>query len=198
MDETTMWCPRGDGPLVRSMANGLHETCDGCHGFAVTIWLLDEMLVDGAGPGIWRDAEQAPRDGEPCPSCRHPMSRVAAPASAGGVVTVQVCRDDELVWVDAASQPLLPAKQALVAIAPLAASGGLGSADPTHCPNCGAAYADTGDGRCRYCKQPISRPELAVTAPALAEQETAAHLSDRGPEDDFVSASIEAQTRSPF
>jgi len=49
MSASTWWCPAGDGPLVESLTNGTHQTCDACHGFAVTIWLLGEMLVEGGG-----------------------------------------------------------------------------------------------------------------------------------------------------
>ena len=98
MDEPTAWCPLGDGRLVTSMANGRHETCPACKGFAVTIWLLEELLVDGAGGSIWRAAERGRADGHPCPDCRAPMRRVSGPRGA----TVEVCTSCELVWVDAA------------------------------------------------------------------------------------------------
>jgi len=70
MSASTWWCRAGDGPLVESLTNGMHQTCDACHGFAVTIWLLDEMLVEGRGGQIWRAATAAPVTGDGCPSCR--------------------------------------------------------------------------------------------------------------------------------
>ena len=164
MDEPTAWCPLGDGRLVTSMANGRHETCPACKGFAVTIWLLEELLVDGAGGSIWRAAERGRADGHPCPDCRGPMRRVSGPRGA----TVEVCTSCELVWVDAASQPLLPARPELAALAALAASGGVGSSDPTVCPSCGAPYTPTDDGRCRYCRAAVARPVLETSAPELA------------------------------
>ena len=95
MDEHRAWCPLGDGPLVSSMANGRHETCPGCKGFAVTVWLLEELLVEGAGGAIWRASEAAHADGHPCPDCRAAMRRVSGPKQA----TLEVCRSCELVWV---------------------------------------------------------------------------------------------------
>jgi hypothetical protein len=169
VEEHTAWCPLGDGPLVRSMANGRHETCPGCKGFAVTIWLLEELLVDGAGGSIWRASERARPDGHPCPDCRAPMRRVSGPRGA----TVEVCRTCELVWVDAEVQALLPARPELAALAPLAPSGGLGSSDPTACPTCGAPYSQTPDGLCRYCRAVVARPVLETSAPELAGERAA-------------------------
>jgi len=62
----------------------MHQTCDACHGFAVTIWLLDEMLVEGRGGQIWRAATAAPVTGDGCPSCRHPMSSCPAAGDSSG------------------------------------------------------------------------------------------------------------------
>ncbi|HVM67746.1 MAG TPA: hypothetical protein VMU14_22925 [Acidimicrobiales bacterium] len=175
MDEHTWWCPLGDGPLVVSLANGRHETCPGCKGFAVTIWLLDELLVDGAGGAIWRAAEGAQADGHPCPGCRTPMRRVVGPRGAG----VEVCRDCEVVWVDAAVQPLLPARPELAAMAALASSSGLGTSAPVVCPNCGAPYSTTEEGECRYCRAKVAAPVLATSAPELAEDATKDHVASR-------------------
>ena len=175
VDEHTWWCPLGDGPLVTGMANGRHETCPGCKGFAVTIWLLDELLVDGVGGAIWRASEGASADGHPCPGCRAAMRRVTGPKGA----TVEVCRTCEVVWVDAAVQPLLPARPELAALAPLGASGGIGSASPSVCPNCGAPYSTDEDGRCRYCRAQVATPALSTSAPELAQQATAEHAAGR-------------------
>jgi hypothetical protein len=187
VDEHTAWCPLGDGPLVRSMANGRHETCPGCKGFAVTIWLLEELLVDGAGGSIWRASERARQDGHPCPDCRAPMRRVSGPRGA----TVEVCRTCELVWVDADVQPLLPARPELAALAALAASGGVGSSDPTACPTCGAPYSPTPDGLCRYCRAVVVRPELDTSAPELAGERMADREASRtweGATDQYLDA----------
>ena len=175
MDEHTAWCPLGDGPLVASMANGRHETCPGCDGFAVTIWLLEELLVDGAGGAIWRASEAAAADGHPCPDCRVAMRRVTGPRAA----TLEVCRACELVWVDADVQPLLPARPELRALAALAASAGLGSSDPSTCPTCGAPYSPSEDGRCRFCHDVVERPVLATDAPSLAAATTDGHVESR-------------------
>ena len=187
MDEQTWWCPLGDGPLVESMSNGRHESCPGCKGFAVTIWLLDELLVDGAGGAIWRAAEQAGADGHPCPGCRRAMRRVTGPRGA----TVEVCRECEVVWVDAATQPLLPARPELAQLAALASSGGAGTAAPLVCPTCGAPYSTDEDGRCRYCRATVAAPVLPTSAPDLAEEATAEHIDEReqrGATDDYLDA----------
>jgi hypothetical protein len=157
------------------MANGRHETCPGCKGFAVTIWLLDELLVDGAGGAIWRAAEAAVADGHPCPGCHTPMHRVSGPRGA----TVEVCRACELVWVDAAVAPLLPARPELADLAALAASGGVGTSAPVVCPNCGAPYSTTEDGECRYCRARVAAPVLATSAPELAQEATEEHVTAR-------------------
>jgi len=187
VDEQTWWCPLGDGPLGESMANGRHESCPGCRGFAVTVWLLDELLVDGAGGAIWRASEGAAADGHPCPGCRKPMRRVTGPKGA----TVEVCRACELVWVDAAVQPLLPARPELAALAPLAGSGGTGTSAPLVCPNCGAPYSTDEAGRCRYCREAVSAPVLATSAPDLAQEATTEHIEEleyRGATDDYLDA----------
>jgi hypothetical protein len=187
VDEPTAWCPLGDGRLVSSMANGRHQTCPGCKGFAVTIWLLEELLVDGAGGSIWRASEGARPDGHPCPECRSAMRRVTGPKAA----TVEVCRSCEVIWVDAAVQALLPARPELVALAALAGSGGLGSSDPTACPNCGAPYSVTEDGVCRFCRAAVARPVLATSGPEIAAAETADHVVARsweGATDQYLDA----------
>jgi len=187
-----MWCPRGDGPLVTSMANGLHETCDGCHGFAVTIWLLDEMLLEGCGPELWRSSAGAALDGQPCPSCRRPMARVHAPPTAAGTAEVELCRNCELVWVEPAAQALLPTRPELTAAPVLGPSAGLGSPDPTHCPNCGAPFSRADGERCPFCKEAIARAPLEVGAPDLAEHE-AEERAERRRSSGLVEAAIEAE-----
>jgi hypothetical protein len=183
VDEHTAWCPLGDGPLVPSMANGRHETCPGCKGFAVTIWLLEELLVDGAGGSIWRASEGAGQDGHPCPDCRKAMRRVKGPKGA----TVELCRECELVWVDAEVQPLLPARPELAGLAALAGSSGIGTSDPTVCPNCGGPFNPTEEGLCRYCRAVVARPVLETSGPELAGE----RIADRqweGATDEYLDA----------
>jgi hypothetical protein len=186
MTETEYWCPRGDGPLTRNTANGIHETCDSCHGFAITIWLLDEMLVDGAGPHLWQASHDAPVDGDPCPACRRPLAQVKVPA---GEATVGVCRNCELVWVSAEAKAELAMKEELASVGPSAPGA-------THCPACGAPYRDADQGRCRFCKAVIDHPELVVNAPRVAETEAEAHARPRG-WSDWVDDYVEASTQRP-
>jgi hypothetical protein len=195
VDEHTAWCPLGDGRLVRSMTNGRHETCPGCRGFAVTIWLLEELLVEGVGGCIWRASEGATTDGHPCPDCRTAMRRVNGPKGA----RVEICRACELVWIDAEVQALLPARPELAALAALASSSGLGSSDPVVCPSCGAPYTWTEDGACRFCRAAVARPVLGTSGPELATDESAGHLEGRawkGAMDDYLDAA--ADGRQPY
>jgi hypothetical protein len=185
MAETEYWCPRGDGPLTRNTANGVHETCDSCHGFAVTIWLLDEMLVDGVGPHVWQASHDAPADGDPCPACRQNMAQVESPTGSAGQATVEVCRDCELVWVSAEAEVKLAVKNDLTPVGPAAPGC-------THCPACGAPYSDADQGRCPFCKAVIEHPALTVTAPELGEREAQARARPRGSSDwvdDFIDTS---------
>jgi len=187
MDDPTWWCPKGHGQLVRSDTNGVHATCDVCHGFAVTIWLLGEMLVEGAGSAIWRASETAPRGDEVCPACRLPVPSVAAPPVPSGAARVDVCRACELVWVESTAVALLPVLPAL------AASVGLASPDATHCSNCGALAEDDGEGRCRYCRTPLPRGAPDVVAPFLAWRAAEADLQARRDAGDFVDDYIQSQ-----
>ena len=187
------WCPRGDGPLVMSADNGVHETCDACHGFCVTVWLLGEMLVEGAGGAVWRSSETATTKGDPCPACRNPMVSVAAPAGPAGTATIEVCRNCELVWVSAAAAQLLPVRP------DLAQSAGVTSPDPTHCPNCGAPYSETADGRCTYCHAVVPRPQFDLVAPLLAQLDAIAHADGRrssGMVESYMEAEAESTRRS--
>ncbi|MFI5041410.1 MAG: hypothetical protein ACHQNA_06115, partial [Acidimicrobiales bacterium] len=80
----------------------------------------------------------------------------------------------------------------LAATVALAASGGLGSPDATHCPNCGAPYTHAQGGRCPFCKQPLARASLEVSAPDLAEQETEARAAARQ-SSGLVEAAVDAE-----
>ena len=172
MEPPVLWCPSGEGRLVRNDSNGVHYTCDVCHGFAISIWLLDELLVEGAGATLWRASEGAATDGSPCPSCRHPMAEVDP---------VQICRSCELVWVSRVASTHLP-------VSPALAPTGAGAPGPTHCPHCGAVYQDTAGGRCRYCRAEITPAEVAVSAPEVARKTADANIAPRRPDrrDDWV------------
>jgi hypothetical protein len=128
----------------------------------VSIWLLGEMLVEGAGGTIWRASEGQARDGDGCPFCRQAMTTVGVPAKPdAAAASVEVCRQCEAVWVEPGAIPLLPVLPELTA--------GVTSPGPTHCANCGAPFADADRDRCPYCKAPIPHRELDVAAPLLAE-----------------------------
>lgn len=187
MDEEGWSCPHGHGVLIRNDVNGVHHTCDTCRGFAVTIWLLDELLADGAGAGIWRSAAGVAAGGEPCPVCATPMRPVAPPAPGTDAGRLEVCRACEVVWVDAMVIPLLPVHPGIAAV-------GAAAPDPTHCPTCGAPYDDYLSDRCRYCRSRIIRgaPD-ALGAPEVAELAARANTDARWPED-IVHEAIEAQS----
>lgn len=179
MESRELWCPKGEGRLVRNETNGVHFTCDVCHGYAISIWLLDELLVDGAGGGLWRASEGAARDASTCPSCRQPMATVDP---------VEICRDCELVWVSPAAASRLPVRPELRAT-------GAGAPGATHCPNCGAVYDESDGGRCRYCRAEIPPAHVEVSGPALARDTAEAHLATwrPDPKDDWVGDFIDRE-----
>jgi hypothetical protein len=179
MEVPELWCPEGEGRLVRNETNGVHFTCDVCHGYAISIWLLDELLVDGAGAALWRASAGAARNGSACPSCRKPMAAVEP---------VEICRDCELVWVSRAASDRLPVRPELRATGP-AAPG------ETHCPNCGAVYTESDGDRCRYCRAEIPVSHVAVSGPALAGDTADAHIATwrPDPKDDWVGDFIERE-----
>ena len=174
-----LWCPEGEGRLVRNEANGVHFTCDVCHGYAISIWLLDELLVDGAGAAMWRASEGIIGHGVPCPSCRKPMVKVDP---------VEICRDCELVWVSRAASARLPVRAGLEAT-------GASAPGATHCPSCGAVYDESDGGRCRYCHAVIAPSTVSVSAPRLALEATEARIAPRlpDPDDDWVGDFIERE-----
>jgi len=184
------WCPLGEGRLVRNDSNGVHYTCDVCHGYAISIWLLGELLVEGAGAAMWRSSEGAPTHGVPCPSCRQPMAEVAVSAA---VVPepgppLEICRACELVWIGHAASVLLP-------VLPVLDETGAAAPGPTHCPNCGAVYLDTDGGRCRYCRAEIEAAHVGAAAPEVAREVADAHLKAMlpDPHDDWVGDYIERE-----
>jgi hypothetical protein len=187
MDGPTWWCPHGHGELVHSDTNGVHATCDVCHGFAVTIWLLGEMLVEGAGSAIWRAGAGAPAGPDKCPACGQPVPQVAAQPGAAGAATLDVCRNCELVWVEPAAVALLPV------LPELAAAAGVASPDPTHCTNCGALAEGDDDGRCRYCRAELPHVAFDVVAPLLAQRAAAADLEARRTTGEFVEDYIQSE-----
>lgn len=177
-------CPHGHGTLVRNDDNGLHHTCQVCRGFAVTIWLFDELLADGVGAGIWRSSQSATADGDPCPLCGQRLRPVDPPTPTDDGGRIEVCRNDEVVWVDATVIPLLPVHPGL-------STAGIAAPEPTRCPTCGAPISDVLDDRCHYCRAHIRRAEESA-GPELAQAEEAARMAQRWPED-LVHEAIERQ-----
>lgn len=179
-------CPHGHGNLLRNDTNGVHHTCGTCRGFAVTIWLLDELLADGVGASIWRAAATGAGDGDPCPLCRRPMQPVPAPPPGTDEGRIEVCRSCEAVWIDAVAIPLLPVHPGVEAM-------GVSAPVATNCPTCGAPYDDYLASRCRYCHSVIAnRGESGEAAPEVADAAAREHADARWPED-IVHEYIEGQ-----
>ena len=107
------------------------------------------------------------------------MAQVEGPGRA----IVGVCRPCEVVWVDAAAQARLPGRAELRADPTLAATHGIGSPEPTRCPNCGAPFSETIDGCCPYCRERVARVLPTLSAPELAANDTAEHAHERADAD---------------
>lgn len=106
-DETTaLGCPTCGTP-VRLVRQGGADVwaCPQGHGLGFT---LDEAYghVDEAALGtLWRASAAAPAGGRACPLCAGPLVTVAG---EGTDVPVDVCRPDQLIWLDAGELEALP------------------------------------------------------------------------------------------
>lgn len=87
-----------------------------------------------------------------------------------------MCRECEVVWVDAPVIGVLP-------VNPRVTSASAAAPDPAFCPVCGAPYTDYLSDRCRYCRSRIVRTPAVTGGPDVAEADAAGHTADRWPRD---------------
>ena len=107
-------CPTCQSPLALG-ANGLTGfwSCPNGHGAACTVTAAYGHVQDDEIRAIWQASAQAQPGSHACPMCGHPMVEVSVDAAAAAgaqaaKVAVDVCRDDELFWLDAGEVDQLP------------------------------------------------------------------------------------------
>ena len=107
-------CPTCQAPLALG-ANGLTGfwSCPNGHGAACTVTAAYGHVQDEEIRAIWQASAQAQPGSRACPMCGHPMVEVSVDAAAAAgakaaKVAVDVCRDDELFWLDAGEVDQLP------------------------------------------------------------------------------------------
>jgi Zn-finger nucleic acid-binding protein len=81
-------------------------SCPNGHGLACTMTAAYGRIDDAQIQGIWHASENAPEGSRACPMCGKAM--VEVPASAGSALKVDVCRDDEVFWLDSGEVDKLP------------------------------------------------------------------------------------------
>ena len=96
-------------------ANGLTGfwSCPNGHGAACTVTAAYGHVQDEEIRAIWQASATAAAGARACPMCGHAMVEVPADAAAAAgaqaaKVQVDVCRDDELFWLDAGEADQLP------------------------------------------------------------------------------------------
>jgi Zn-finger nucleic acid-binding protein len=107
-------CPSCQTPLALG-ANGLTGfwSCPNGHGAACTVTAAYGHVQDEEIRAIWQASAQGQPGSRACPMCGRPMVEVSVDAAtAAGAqaakVAVDVCRDDELFWLDAGEVDQLP------------------------------------------------------------------------------------------
>jgi Zn-finger nucleic acid-binding protein len=100
-------CPTCHATLVLG-ANGLTSfwSCPNSHGVACTMTAAYGHVQQDEILKIWHGSEKAAAGARGCPVCGKAMVEVAVEDAAG--VTVDVCRDDELFWLDSGELDQLP------------------------------------------------------------------------------------------
>jgi hypothetical protein len=107
-------CPTCQAPLALG-ANGLTGfwSCPNGHGAACTVTAAYGHVQDEEIRAIWQASAPAQPGSRACPMCGRPMVEVSVDAAAAAgaqaaKVAVDVCRDDELFWLDAGEVDQLP------------------------------------------------------------------------------------------
>jgi Zn-finger nucleic acid-binding protein len=96
-------------------------SCPNGHGVACTVTAAYGRVQEDEIARIWHGSEQAAAGSRACPMCGKPMVEVAAGVDADeanegdpgdqadtATVTVDVCREDEVFWLDAGELDQLP------------------------------------------------------------------------------------------
>lgn len=97
-------CPRCGAELKLGSSGRLDcWSCPKGDGLGFTLSEAYERIPDDDISQIWHDSEHAPAGNYACPMCGE---RMAAVTSHG--VTLDVCRDDELLWFDAGTLDSFP------------------------------------------------------------------------------------------
>jgi Zn-finger nucleic acid-binding protein len=101
-------CPTCQAPLALS-ANGLTAfwSCPAGHGAACTVTAAYGHVDGDEIRKLWHASENAPAGGRPCPMCGGTMTEVPAGADTAPA-PIDVCRADELFWLDAGELEQLP------------------------------------------------------------------------------------------
>lgn len=112
-------CPSCHAPLV--LGANAFWSCPNGHGVACTVTAAYGRVQEDEITRIWHGAEQAAAGSRACPMCGKPMVEVAAGVDADAAndgelgdqadtasVKVDVCREDEVFWLDAGEFDQLP------------------------------------------------------------------------------------------
>jgi Zn-finger nucleic acid-binding protein len=104
-------CPTCRAALALG-ANGITGfwSCPNGHGAACTVTAAYGHVDEAEIRAIWQASASAAAGTRSCPMCSQPMVEVAAPSAAAGsaAVPIDVCRGDELLWLDAGEVDQLP------------------------------------------------------------------------------------------
>lgn len=105
-------CPLGCGPLEpHTTRAGLLWTCKVCHGRAVTMPVLRQIIPPAAARRLWRDLSEQPKAGARlCPVCQKSMHSLLLP-NQQITLEIDACRSCHLFWFDAHELEQAPALQ---------------------------------------------------------------------------------------
>lgn len=109
-DETAL-CPSCHAELVLGgNGPGGFWVCPNSHGMACTMTAAYGRVSDEEIRAIWHGSEHGWPSSRACPMCARPMVTVdvSADSDAPEKVTVDVCREDEVFWLDAGELDELP------------------------------------------------------------------------------------------
>ena len=96
-------CPQCGAELRLGAAGKLDAwSCPAGHGVGFTVSEAYERLEDDEIHAIWRASEHGTPGSRACPMCSRPMVTVTVPVGGPGSPqeTLDVCREDELIWFD--------------------------------------------------------------------------------------------------